>query len=121
MARLENGSGRAGRQSAGDTTSRGENAAPGLDIQMRGPVCELCGGPVPRASKGRPRRQHPACTAFKAYLAAAAREAQGIAFVDAACARGARRLVLRLANRLPTRWQRARDSRGRFLPLKGSR
>lgn len=86
-------------------------------MQMRGPVCELCGGPVPRSPKGRPRRQHPACTAFKAYLAAAARAARGITFADAEAAKGARRLVLGLANALPVAWQRPRDERGRFVPL----
>lgn len=90
----------------------------GSNIQMCGPVCELCGGPVTRSPRGRRRRQHPACTAFKAYLAAAARATQGITFADAEAAKGARRLVLGLANRLPVSWERPRDARGRFVPAR---
>ena len=101
-------------------TSSTENARHNSNMQMRGPICAVCGSPVTRLSRGRPRLQHPECTRFRMYLNAAAREARMITFSDTEAARVARRLTLVLANSLPVRWQRKRDEHGRFLPREGS-
>jgi hypothetical protein len=116
-APLNSALGRVGCSPEGDTTGEPENGRLGAGARFPAPLCPVCGRPIldPRAT-GR-RHQHEACSRFKSHLNAAVREAARIGFGDAGEARAVRALLLGAANALPTRWQRARDQRGRFVPL----
>lgn len=76
--------------------------------------CRQCGQPVPCAPGKQPREFCDDCRRFRAYLRAAERHLERIDFRDPHKARVVRSDLIAVANKLPVRWQRPRDERGRF-------
>lgn len=77
-------------------------------------ACAVCGGPIVRVKARVPKTYCEDCRKFRSYLAAAERHLESIHFRDPSKARIIRSDLIAVANKLPVRWQRPRDERGRF-------
>lgn len=76
--------------------------------------CRLCGNTLTSIQGKKPREACYDCARFRSHYNAALRHLDEIEFHDDHSARVMRADLIALANRLPVRWQRPRDERGRF-------